>query len=550
MKVIVTAVDPKTRSADDLHAGMLLLAHACGAVLVIFLIRYFLTRIQMIQLARASNQLAAELRQRLFGKLLRLPIGYFNEARMGAIQSSLTNDVNVYQFAINIIQDSINGPIRAIAAFGMILYVQPYLMPFAIVLVGVMVAYIQHNAKKMKAAQAKVQASLADLNAETDERLQGIRVIRAFGAEQLVMNDYRKLINQTLDHQMEAATVLANLKPLVDLIGAAGLAAVLFIAGRIAAEGRLGVGDIAAMALAMDMINQGFKSVASLSSTMAQVTAASDRIYSEILEVPEESSAQIGTLKPAQFSGQIEFEDVCFDYPDGTRALNGVTFTIAAGKSLALVGPSGAGKSTIADLLLRFYSPTSGRILVDGIDIAKIDSQWLRSRIGVVPQQTFLFAGAIEDNVRLAKPDATAAEVRSALESAHADQFAQELSERSNSDLGERGVKLSGGQMQRVAIARALVRKPTILLLDEATSALDARSESIVTEALTEVMRERTTVLIAHRLTTAARADQILYLKNGAVVETGTHTALMHKNGEYAALFRLFSGGVIDVPAS
>lgn len=550
MKIIVTAVDPKTRSPHDLHAGMMLLTQACGAVIVIFLIRYFLTRIQMINLARASNQLAAELRQRLFRKLLRLPIGYFNDSRMGAIQSSLTNDVNVYQFAINIIQDSINGPIRAVAAFAMILYVQPYLMPFAIVLVGIMVAYIQHNAKKMKVAQAKVQASLADLNAETDERLQGIRIVRAFGAEQVVMNDYSKLIHQTLDHQMEAATVLANLKPLVDLIGAAGLAAVLFIAGRIAAEGRLGVGDIAAMALAMDMINQGFKSVASLSSTMAQVTAASDRIYSEILEVHEESTTFQGTLRPAHFEGRIEFEDVCFEYPDGTRALNGVTFTIEPGQSLALVGPSGAGKSTIADLMLRFYAPTSGRILVDGIDIAKLDTEWLRGQVGVVPQHTFLFAGAIEENVRLAKPDASAAEVRSALESAHADQFAQELNDRSSSDLGERGIKLSGGQMQRVAIARALVRKPTILLLDEATSALDARSESIVTEALETVMKERTTLLIAHRLTTAARADRILYLKNGRVVETGSHTALMHQNGEYAALFRLFSGGVIDVPAT
>ena len=210
------------------------------------------------------------------------------------------------------------------------------------------------------------------------------------------------------------------------------------------------------------------------------------------------------------------------------------------------MGSSGAGKTTIADLLLRFYEPTSGRITYDGVDIKDLSASWLRSTIGVVPQHTFLFAGSIEDNVKMGRPDANQAEVEAALQKANALEFSRDMSQRENSILGERGMKLSGGQMQRVAIARAIVRDPVVLLLDEATSALDAASEKAVTEALGVVMANRTTLFIAHRLTTAARADNIAVLKRGEVMEIGSHKALMEKNGEYAALFRIFSSGVLE----
>jgi ABC-type multidrug transport system fused ATPase/permease subunit len=223
-----------------------------------------------------------------------------------------------------------------------------------------------------------------------------------------------------------------------------------------------------------------------------------------------------------------------------------VSFALESGTSLALVGPSGAGKSTIADLLLRFYDPTEGHITFDGTDIRDLDKSWLRKRIGVVPQQTFLFAGPISENIRMGNPQATDNEVEEAARAAHADVFVENLPEKYNAVIGEQGAGLSGGERQRVAIARALVRKPTLLLLDEATSALDASSERAVTEALDEIMRQRTTLFIAHRLTTAARADRILYLRRGEVVEQGPHKDLMEKDGEYAALFRVFSNGVLD----
>jgi ABC-type multidrug transport system fused ATPase/permease subunit len=257
---------------------------------------------------------------------------------------------------------------------------------------------------------------------------------------------------------------------------------------------------------------------------------------------PEHTGRQ--TLE--SINGLIEFRDVSFVYPDGTWALRNVSFAIQPGTSMALVGPSGAGKSTIADLLQRFYEPTSGASFLDGTDIKHLDVNWLRSQIGVVPQHTFLFAGGIDENLRLGTPDATDEQLTKALQMAHAEDFSREFRDRNVPVLGERGVRLSGGQMQRIAIARALVRDPSILLLDEATSALDAESEKAVTAALQKVMETRTTMFIAHRLTTAARADSILFLKRGEVIEQGSHTELMVKNGQYSLLFKAFSDGLLE----
>lgn len=357
---------------------------------------------------------------------------------------------------------------------------------------------------------------------------------------------FARTLDKSFNSQMVAVNRVASLKPLVELIGAVALALVIYVGGHLALKGMLRVSDMAALALAMDTINQGFRSLGNVGNTMASVQAASDRIYGEVLDQPEQAEASAGELQPSDSKGTVEFDQVRFTYPDGTVALDRVSFKIPAGKSLALVGRSGAGKSTIADLLLRFYEPTAGRILYDGVDIRDYDLAWYRRQFGVVPQHTFLFAGSIEDNVRLGSETASDEEVRTALKLAHAEQFTDEMSERSSSELGERGTKLSGGQMQRVAIARAIVRRPKVLLLDEATSALDADSERAVTEALSEVMVERTTLLIAHRLTTAARADSILHLRGGRVIEQGSHKELVAAKGQYAEMYSAFSHGVMD----
>lgn len=538
------AVDVLTKASIG-HVDLTAIAKVSLAIVGLFVVKYWFTRGQTYYLSQASARLSANMRERLFSKLLRLPVSYYNERRAGAIQSVLTNDIGVYQSAVTIIRDSIDGPIKAIGAFVTILYYQPLLAAIAFLFMPIFVVVIQRNARKMKKAQGKVQADLASLNATTQETLQGTRVVKAFGAEARTEEIYSQLVEQSYSSQMNATRQVAALRPLVELIGAVAVSIVLFVAAVLANRGLSSVSGLFASIFALDVINQGVRNLASVNNTYAQVQAAAERIYSEVLDQPDEHIENPSARKLERPKGLIRFENVSFSYPDGTQALRNVSFCIEPGSSLALVGPSGAGKSTIADLMLRFYDPTEGRILFDELDLRELNVSWLRSQIGVVPQQTFLFAGNIADNVRLAAPDASDEDLRWALSMAHAEEFASELSQRATAELGERGVRLSGGQMQRIAIARALVRRPKVLLLDEATSALDATSEKAVTEALDEVMKERTTLFIAHRLTTAARADRILVLSRGEVVESGSHSELLAANGPYAGLFKAFSGGIL-----
>lgn len=513
-------------------------------VVVLFGCKYWFTRGQAYYLSKAAASLAADMRRRLFAKLQRLPIAYFGQKRVGGIQSVLTNDVNVYQNAVGILRDSIDGPIKALIALGYIIWTQWELAAVTALFLPVMALVINRNGRKIKQAQRGVQHDLAELSANTNESLLGTRVIKAFAAEDRAVQRYDALVNKSFDSQMVATRRFATLRPLVELIGACALATVLYLCGWLSYLGKLELGQIAALIYALDRINQGLRSLGSVTSTYNQVEAASERIHREVLDVPDQVEAD-GARVLTTPNGRIEFRDVTFRYPDGTEALSRVSFTLDPGTSLALVGPSGAGKSTIADLVLRFYDPTEGQILFDGVDLRDLKLSWLRDQIGVVPQQTFLFAGTVADNIRMGKPDATVEEIEEATRAAHADVFVKDLEGGYEGDVGEGGNRLSGGQRQRIAIARALVRKPTVLLLDEATSALDATSEKAVTEALDEVMRERTSLFIAHRLTTAARADRILVLSRGEVVEEGSHAELMEANGAYAGLFRAFSGGVL-----
>lgn len=522
------------------------LALLCGLIVALFVLKYWFTRGVTYFMSRAANRLAADLRMRMFEKLQRLPISYFNSKRSGAIQSVLTSDVSVFQTAVTIIRDSLEGPVKMVAAFGAIIYLQWQLGLVALAVLPVMLFIIQRNSKRMRVAQKKVQEDLADVAAMTNEALQGTRIVRAFSAEQSVAGTYRGLVDESFNSQMRAVGWIAALRPMVELIGAIGLAVVLLLCGWLAYSSTLQVADIAAIVYALDIINQGFRNLASVNNTYTQVQVAATRIYGEILDVPEEHIDARGTLTLADPKGSIEFKSVWFTYPDGTEALRNVSFALKPGESLALVGPSGAGKSTIADLMLRFYDPDRGQIMFDGTDIRELEIGWLRSQIGVVPQQTFLFAGTIADNIRMGRPSASESEVVEAAKAAHADEFVSEMPLQYETLVNERGVRLSGGQMQRVAIARALIRRPTVLLLDEATSALDAHSERKVQAALDGIMEDRTTLCIAHRLTTAARADRIVVLRRGEVVEQGSHAELLAKSGAYAGMVAAFGSAGLD----
>lgn len=514
-------------------------------IVAVYAAKYWFTRGQAFFLTKASIDLSNGLRSRMFSKLQRVPISYFGEQRVGEIQSVLTNDVGVYGNAISIIRDSIDGPIRAIISLIYVVYQQPLLALVTLLFVPGMSAIIKRNSKVLRRAQTKVQEDLAELNAMSTESLLGTRIIKAFGVEKRVEGQYETLIGRSTDSQLHFAYRFASLRPMVELLGAVAVATVVYACGWLSFKGLLDLGQVVTLVFGLDQINQGLRSITNVTGTYNQVQAASERIYRHVLNVPDQVEDDANALTLPNPVGRIEFEHVSFSYPDGTEALSDVSFVLEPGHSLALVGPSGAGKSTIADLVLRFYEPTSGRITFDGQDIRSLSLSWLRRQIGVVPQQTFLFAGTIADNIRMGNEEASIEAIRDAALAAHATEFIEPLPQGYEASVGEGGAGLSGGQRQRVAIARALVRKPALLLLDEATSALDATSEKAVTEALDQIMKVRTTLFIAHRLTTAARADRILMLVKGKVVEEGSHVDLMAANGSYAALFRAFSGGVL-----
>ena len=391
---------------DEREAALATLLRVSVGVVGVFALRYLFVRESVVALGIAANRLTAALRKRVMGKLLRLPVSYFSDRRSGAIQSVITNDVGVYQSAIGILKDSVEAPVKAVGALVAILLIQWKLAIVAVLLLPVMSVVISRNSRRMRGAQRSAQDELAGLSGTSQEILQGVRVVKAFGAESAVDAQFDGLVGRTFESQMRAVGITAALRPLVELIGAVALALFFYIGGRLALGGDLKVGSIVALAFAMDTINQGFRAWSSASNTYSAVQGAADRIYGEILDAPEAHEGGGGKTLD-HVAGRIEFRDVGFTYPDGTVALDGVSFVLEPGTSLALVGPSGAGKSTIADLLLRFYDPTCGQILLDGHPLTTLDPLWLRGLIGVVPQQTFLFAGGIEENVRLGAPGAT-----------------------------------------------------------------------------------------------------------------------------------------------
>lgn len=516
-----------------------------GAVIGLFFLKYWFTRGQSFFLSLAAARLTADLRIRLYSKLLRLPLSYFTDKRAGNIQSVLLNDINVYQSAISIVRDSIDGPVKVIAGLVTIFVLQWKLALLSFAILPVMAWFIQRNSKRMRVAQRLVQEDMGVVSANISESLQGMRVVKAFAAEERMTEGFTGHVEASFDSQMQAARQVALLRPMVELIGATALALVVYFCGTLVQSKQLTVAHLGAFIMALDVINQGFKNIGSMSNTVAQVRAATDRIYEEVLSVPEpEDSAHTKALEQS-VRGEIEFDNVDYSYADGTPALCRVSFKIRSGETLALVGPSGAGKSTIADLLLRFDNPTCGSIRLDGVDLRELNSRWLREHIGVVPQQTFLFSGTIAQNIALGTPNATPNVIEQAARAANAHDFVVSKEDGYQTELGERGARLSGGEAQRIAIARAIAKSPQILLLDEATSNLDPNSERLVQGALEKIMQGRTTLLIAHRLSTAARADRIAVLSRGQIIEIGTHQELMAMGRAYAKMYDAFRGGIL-----
>lgn len=508
-------------------------------VIAVFGVKWFFSYGQVYYLALAGQRLTARLREDIFAHLQRLPLSFFHSRQVGSIQSVLTNDVPLLQSAVFLVRDVLDAPLRIVAFMVYIFYLNWQLALLALLFLPIVATLIRRLGRQIHRITHQTQGALAEISALVQEALSGMRVIKTFAMEDRQIGRFVRQNRQVLNHSLRGERRRARLRPTVEFIGAVSIALVLWFGGQQVANGRMTTGQLLSFLFLLHQIAQSASGVGAIQFTWKQVRAAAERIFREVLDMPPEVYDPPNAIDLPTIQGAIRYENVWFRYPTSDQyALKGVSFEIQPGEVVALVGHSGAGKSTLVDLLLRFYSPQEGRILIDSYDIQQVRLASLRTQIGLVPQQTVLFVGTVAENIAYSQPDSSMEAVERAARQAHAHEFIDQLPNGYHTLIGDCGVRLSGGESQRIAIARALVRNPKILVLDEATSALDPLSEQMIRQAIEEGRGLRTTLIIAHRWSTVQVADRILVLHQGRLVEQGTHAELLQKKGYYARLYQ------------
>lgn len=504
---------------------------------IIYCIRWIFQYLSTYFILLAGNGIVKIIRQKIYKHLLHLSMGYYETRASGEIMSRVTNDVAVIQSAVS--QSSIDTVAGVVTIIGVLVKIFSINWKLSIVTVGIIPALAFVSGKfgdKIKQLSHITQQSLGNLTVVLQETISGIFTVKAFGTEDLEIARFNEKNEETLTANAKVSRLLSVLYPAVEFILAVGLMVVFLAGGSLVIKNELTTGELMAFLTYLALASTPATSLSRTLSTFQSAAASIERIK-EVIDTPIDIGDKPDAVRIKKARGHVVFDHVSFEYGNGIRVLDDLSLNINPGEIIAIVGPSGAGKSTLVNLIPRFYDATQGSIKIDGYDVRDILTKDLRSIIGLVPQDSFLFGTSIKDNIAYGAPEATSEAIKEAAVVANAHNFINELPQGYNTIVGERGATLSGGQRQRVAIARAVLRNPQILILDEATSALDSESEILVQEALERIMRGRTTFIIAHRLSTIRKADRILVIDEGRIVEMGDHESLLTKGGTYSRLY-------------
>jgi ATP-binding cassette subfamily B protein len=492
-----------------------------------------------------GERIVADLRRDVFAQITRLSPSFFDVNQTGEIVSRLTADTVQLKSAVGATASlALRNSILCIGAIGMMIYTSPKLSSLVLIAIPLIVFPLVGFGRSVRRRSREAQDKLARASAYASEAIGAIRTVQAFNGT----GEANRRFGEAAENAYEAAR--ASSRQRAWLTGFAismvfgSVVAVLWFGARGVLEGTITPGTLSQFLIYSVLAAGSLGSLSEVWSEFSHASGAASRLIELLKETPDIAAPDHPIALPVPPKGKVEFDNVEFAYPTrrNVSALKGLSLTVNPGERVAIVGPSGAGKTTVFSLLLRYYDPDSGRVLVDGDDIRQVDPEALRSRIAIVPQDVSIFASTVHDNIAFGAPNSSRADVEAAARAAHAEEFIKRLEHGYDTEVGERGVMLSGGQRQRIAIARAILRNAPILLLDEATSALDAESETLVQTALDSLMQDRTTIVIAHRLATVLKADRILVLDNGAIAEDGTHQSLIEKGGIYARLASLQFG--------